>query len=93
MVPLVMIFGWMWGSYPHSVGLEVRIALPATLIADVEGRIILTVQCPKSGTPSSSEPELRLNSKPVSRSDLRGALRAELSRRATELFMCRVRAA
>jgi len=81
-VPMVMIFGWMWGVYPHSVGLEVRIALPATLIADVEGRIILTVQCPKSGTPSSNEPELRLNSRPVSWGDLRGALRAELSRRA-----------
>jgi biopolymer transport protein ExbD len=75
---MVMIFGWMWGSYPHSVGLEVRIALPSTLTADLEERIILTVQSP----PFSNEPELRLNSRPVSRGDLRAALRAELSRRA-----------
>jgi len=81
-VPMVMIFGWMWGLYPHSVGLEVRIALPATLIADVEGRLMLTVQCPNSDTPSSNDPELRLNSRLVSTDDLRGALRAELSRRA-----------
>ncbi len=84
-----MIFGWMWGLYPHSVGLEVRIALPATLIADVEGRIILTVQCPKSGTPSSNEPEIRLNSRHVSKSDLRGALKAELSRRAHRVVYVR----
>ena len=81
-IPMVMIFGWMFGLYPHSVGLAVRIVPPARLIADVEGRIILTVECPKGGTSSSNEPELRLNSRPVSWGDLRGALRAELSRRA-----------
>lgn len=82
-VPMVMIFGGMFGSYPHSVGLEVRIALPATLIADAEGRLILGLECSKCGVPySANEPELRLNSKPVSMDDLRAALRAELSRRA-----------
>jgi hypothetical protein len=81
-IPMAMMVGSMLGSYPHSVGLEVRIAIPATLIADIEGRIILAVQCAKGRTPVPSEPELRLNSRPVSRGDLRAALRAELSRRA-----------
>jgi hypothetical protein len=70
---MVMIFGWMFGSYPHSVGLEVRIAKPVTLVADIEGRIILEVYCPKGTTPPAAEPELRLNSRSVSSRDLRAA--------------------
>jgi hypothetical protein len=80
-VPVVMMFGRMFGLYTHSVGLAVRITPPQTLIANVEGRLILTIQCPKSGSPSADEPELRLNSRLVSRGDLRDRLKAEFSRR------------
>ena len=77
-----MISGWMFGLYPHSVGLEVRLAKPATLVADVEGRIIVSVHCPKGTTSPVGEAEVRLNSRSVSSRDLRAVLRAELSRRA-----------
>jgi biopolymer transport protein ExbD len=82
-VPSAMIFTLMWGFWPwsHSVGLEVRIAQPATIMADrQEDHVIVSVnRVGHAGT--GNEPEIRLNSVPVSWVNLRDALRAELSRR------------
>lgn len=82
-IPAAMIFGWKWGWYPHSVGLEVRITKPVTLVADLQvERVTVAVHRAESSTSGANEPELRLNSRLVSWGDLRDALRAQLSRRA-----------
>ena len=84
-----MIYTLAWGFWPwtSSRGLEVRITRPATLTADLQVEpVIVTVHRAESSTPGANEPELRLNSRSVSRSDLRDALRVELSRRADRVI-------
>lgn len=74
-----MLYDWEWGYYPHSVGLPVRLTAPTTIVAVVQPeRVVVSLrsaECPIGGAP-----ELRLNSRRISRGELRSALRSELSR-------------
>lgn len=76
--PTFMLCAREWGYYPHSVGLPVRLTAPTTIVAAVQPeRVVVSLrsaECHIGGTP-----ELRLNSRPISRGELRSALRCELS--------------
>jgi len=81
-IPMAMINQTAFRFYPHSVGFNLRITNPASLMADHEGRLFLTVKCAKEPTFPANELEFHLNSRLVSSVDLGVAVRAELSRRA-----------
>src|SRR5215467_1532673 len=53
-----MLFGRMWGLYPHSVGFMLHIAGPARLTPEIEGQLILTVRCPKPGVSPANGPDI-----------------------------------
>jgi biopolymer transport protein ExbD len=77
-IPMAMIFGWM---FPASFGLMLRIARTTDPVADsARERVVVTVRCAPPSSLRTHEPDLLLNSQPISRSDLPAALRAELSR-------------
>ena len=89
LIPVVMLFGRMWGLYPHSVGFMLHITSPVRLTSEAEGRLILTIHCPKAGASPATEPEFQLNSRPVLQDQLPGALRAALSIRAHRVLYLR----
>jgi hypothetical protein len=70
-------FGW---RYPPAVGLPIRITPLDTLATEIQPER-LVVRVGSSERPAKGAPLLRLNSRPVSRSDLRTEVRAALSRR------------
>jgi len=80
-IPAATVFEWIWGLYPHSVGLKVGIT-PEAFITDRQAPVIVTVKCAEKGATDGSELEFRLSSRPISQESLRTALLEELSRQA-----------
>ncbi len=78
-VPMAMMSASALGLYPHSVGLKVRISIPTAGSVDDEGPIVLAVHRTNTQV-KVGELEVQLNSISVPLGDLRGVLRARLSR-------------